>query len=79
MIQADSVFSGISTFGRLQYHPCLTSDAVKYDIAFIGKPTVSLHLSLSLPTHEAHPSTPALPTVLVHVSVHRESGKEVAD
>jgi len=35
--QADSVFSGISTFGRLPYHPCLASDSVKYDIAFIGK------------------------------------------
>ncbi|KXT17877.1 hypothetical protein AC579_5929 [Pseudocercospora musae] len=36
--QADSVFSGISTFGRIQYHPCLASDSVKYDIAFIGAP-----------------------------------------
>ncbi|KAF1345316.1 arginase family-domain-containing protein [Delphinella strobiligena] len=36
--QADSVFSGISTFGRIDYHPCLASDAVKYDIAFIGAP-----------------------------------------
>lgn len=35
--QADSVFSGISTFGRLPYFPCLASDAEKYDIAFIGK------------------------------------------
>lgn len=34
--QADSVFSGISTFGRLPYFPCLASDDVKYDIAFIG-------------------------------------------
>lgn len=36
--QADSVFSGISTFGRLQYHPCLASNRVKYDIAFLGAP-----------------------------------------
>ena len=35
-IKADSVFSGISTFGRLPYFPCLASDDVKYDIAFIG-------------------------------------------
>jgi agmatinase len=35
--QADSVFSGISTFGRIAYHPCLASDDVKYDIAFIGR------------------------------------------
>jgi agmatinase len=33
--QADSVFSGISTFGRLPYSPCLNTHA-KYDIAFIG-------------------------------------------
>ncbi|ETI20830.1 agmatinase [Cladophialophora carrionii CBS 160.54] len=36
--QADSVFSGISTFGRLPYFPCLSSDDEKYDIAFIGAP-----------------------------------------
>lgn len=36
--QADSVFSGISTFGRLPYFPCLASDTEKYDIAFIGAP-----------------------------------------
>lgn len=34
--KADSVFSGITTFGRLPYHPCLASDAEKYDIAFLG-------------------------------------------
>ncbi|PVI05721.1 Arginase/deacetylase [Periconia macrospinosa] len=36
--QADSVFSGISTFGRIKYHPCLSSHSVPYDIAFIGAP-----------------------------------------
>jgi len=36
VIKADSVFSGISTFGRLPYFPCLASDEEKYDIAFIG-------------------------------------------
>ncbi|KAK4507139.1 hypothetical protein PRZ48_000873 [Zasmidium cellare] len=36
--QANSVFSGISTFGRIQYSPCLATDSVKYDIAFIGAP-----------------------------------------
>lgn len=35
--KADSVFSGISTFGRLPYFPCLASDEEKYDIAFIGE------------------------------------------
>lgn len=34
--QADSVFSGISTFGRLQYQPCLVNKDIDYDIAFIG-------------------------------------------
>jgi hypothetical protein len=34
--QADSVFSGISTFGRLPYFPCLASDDEKFDIAFLG-------------------------------------------
>ncbi|KAK8054222.1 agmatinase 1 [Apiospora saccharicola] len=36
--QADSVFSGISTFGRLPYYPCLGAEDVEYDIAFIGAP-----------------------------------------
>ncbi|KAK2069632.1 hypothetical protein P8C59_004190 [Phyllachora maydis] len=36
--QADSVFSGISTFGRLPYHPCLTDGHASYDIALIGAP-----------------------------------------
>jgi hypothetical protein len=36
IVKADSVFSGISTFGRLPYYPCLASNDVKYDIAFIG-------------------------------------------
>lgn len=35
--QADSVFSGISTFGRLPYFPCLASDQEAFDIAFLGK------------------------------------------
>lgn len=36
--QADAVFSGISTFGRLPYWPCLADDSEKYDIAFLGAP-----------------------------------------
>ncbi|KAG8427882.1 hypothetical protein J3459_006289 [Metarhizium acridum] len=32
----DSVFSGISAFGRLPYEPCLENRDAKYDIAFIG-------------------------------------------
>ena len=34
--QANSVFSGISTFGRLPYAPCLSHKDINYDIAFIG-------------------------------------------
>lgn len=36
--QADSVFSGISTFGRLPYQNCLENSDASYDIAFIGAP-----------------------------------------
>jgi len=36
--QADSVFSGITTFGRLPYQPCLAMQDVQYDIAFLGAP-----------------------------------------
>jgi len=36
--QADSVFSGISTFGRLPYQNCLRETDATYDIAFIGAP-----------------------------------------
>ncbi len=36
-LQADSVFSGISTFGRLPYQPCLQNPDAIYDIAFIGE------------------------------------------
>lgn len=35
-VQADSVFSGISTFGRLPYVQCLSQSDVKFDLAFIG-------------------------------------------
>ncbi|KAI9774353.1 MAG: hypothetical protein M1840_004247 [Geoglossum simile] len=46
--QADSVFSGISTFGRLPYFPCLASDQEKYDIAFIGTFGPQLHIPFVL-------------------------------
>lgn len=62
--QADAVFSGISTFGRLPYFPCLASDDEKFDIAFLGSRYCSmakltqiltlclqaLHLTLALRT-----------------------------
>lgn len=44
-MQADSVFSGISTFGRLPYFPCLASDEERYDIAFLGECFLSCLLS----------------------------------
>ena len=48
ILQADSVFSGISTFGRLPYFPCLASDDEKFDIAFLGSrscPTLLRHMT----------------------------------
>jgi agmatinase len=36
--QADAVYSGITTFGRLPYFPCLASEEENFDIAFIGAP-----------------------------------------
>ncbi|KAL8628541.1 hypothetical protein Q9189_005774 [Teloschistes chrysophthalmus] len=47
--QADSVFSGISTFGRLPYFPCLASDQEKYDIAFIGSRKVRFSGGYNVP------------------------------
>ena len=40
--QADSVFSGIATFGRLPYTPCLANPDETYDVAFIGTALVWL-------------------------------------
>ena len=36
--QADSVFSGISTFGKIDYEKCLSDESISFDIAFIGAP-----------------------------------------
>ncbi|KAL1647325.1 hypothetical protein SLS58_002653 [Diplodia intermedia] len=47
--QADSVFSGISTFGRIQYSPCLSTEDVKYDIAFIGSRRVGFSGGYNVP------------------------------
>ncbi|KAK4987711.1 hypothetical protein LTR50_004459 [Elasticomyces elasticus] len=47
--QADSVFSGISTFGRINYSPCLASKDVKYDIAFIGSRKVRFSGGYNVP------------------------------
>ncbi|KAI9877225.1 MAG: hypothetical protein M1830_004483 [Pleopsidium flavum] len=47
--QADSVFSGISTFGRLPYFPCLANDDEKYDIAFIGSQKVRFSGGYNVP------------------------------
>lgn len=49
--QADSVFSGISTFGRINYSPCLSTDDVKYDIAFLGTCSSRRLLSKLLTDH----------------------------
>ncbi|KAL8649391.1 MAG: hypothetical protein Q9226_005593, partial [Calogaya cf. arnoldii] len=47
--QADSVFSGISTFGRLPYFPCLASDDEEFDIAFIGSRKVRFSGGYNVP------------------------------
>ncbi|GAB1215482.1 hypothetical protein ATERTT37_004672 [Aspergillus terreus] len=52
--QADSVFSGISTFGRLPYFPCLASEDEKYDIAFIGSRKLGFSGGYNVPL-EANP------------------------
>ncbi|KAI6712662.1 hypothetical protein JHW43_004793 [Diplocarpon mali] len=64
--KADSVFSGISTFGRLPYFPCLASDDVKYDIAFIGGDL------------QEHPSIPGPHTAQEHASARQEYAKVLA-
>lgn len=66
--QADSVFSGISTFGRIKYHPCLSSRDVKYDIAFIGTAHVAAKSSKHLTSLQAPRSTLAPHTALVLAS-----------
>lgn len=44
------MFSGISTFGRLPYFPCLASDDEKYDIAFLGMSFPRYELSMRIET-----------------------------
>ncbi|KAI9679570.1 MAG: hypothetical protein M1817_005592 [Caeruleum heppii] len=73
--QADSVFSGISTFGRLPYYPCLASHDIKFDIAFIGtRPFDSEHVK-RLTLIQGHRLIPAHPTGLARGSGRRASAK----
>ncbi|GAQ09811.1 putative agmatinase 1 [Aspergillus lentulus] len=68
--QADSVFSGISTFGRLPYFPCLSSEAEKYDIAFIGE-----FESVYWPFRKVL-TVQALPSILApHIDLVRDSAR----
>jgi hypothetical protein len=81
-LKADSVFSGISTFGRLPYFPCLASDEEKYDIAFIGMENEScvcntwrlirlqeLHLTRELRTDQVPALAPAALDKVLVVSI----------
>ncbi|MCJ1259119.1 hypothetical protein MMC24_006954 [Lignoscripta atroalba] len=70
--QADSVFSGISTFGRLPYFPCLASDEEKYDIAFIANGDLSqvLPLTLALLTAQELVSDQAASDKVLAVSIY---------
>lgn len=78
--QADSVFSGISTFGRLPYFPCLSSEAEKYDIAFVGEfDSVPMGLFCGvLTTVQALPLIPVHHTDLVQGSARVASDKVLA-
>ena len=81
------MFSGISTFGRLPYFPCLASNEEKYDIAFIGKSTALRDLQWLSRSREGHgrwltesiskvlPSIPAPLTGLEHDSAQVVFGK----
>ncbi|KAL8687745.1 MAG: hypothetical protein Q9218_006169 [Villophora microphyllina] len=57
--KADSVFSGISTFGRLPYFPCLASDQEKYDIAFIDTTTPTQSSRSNKVTISCSPARPS--------------------
>ncbi|GFF26415.1 LOW QUALITY PROTEIN: putative agmatinase 1 [Aspergillus udagawae] len=73
--QADSVFSGISTFGRLPYFPCLSSEAEKYDIAFIGE-----FLNLSIGSLVECSQSQGLPSILApHTDLVQDSARVVSD
>lgn len=79
------MFSGISTFGRLPYFPCLASDDVKYDIAFIGRSWSNLYLEqpikvpmLILINMQVHPSILELHTDQELASVPLGSVKVLA-
>lgn len=65
-LQADSIFSGISTFGRLPYHPCLKSK-VDFDIAFIGESQLEISKVTIANDSKVLPLTPAHRTVQVPV------------
>lgn len=73
--QADSVFSGIATFGRIPYRECFGRDKhEKFDIAILGAPfdtaTSYRYLIFVVPSNVS---------VLVRVSGRAGSVKEVVD
>jgi hypothetical protein len=76
--QADSVFSGISTFGRLPYFPCLSSESEKYDIAFIGEFDLSPGIFCRVLIVQALPSILVPHTDLVQDSARVASDKVLA-
>lgn len=77
-MQADSVFSGISTFGRIEYQPCLSNKDVHYDIAFIGSPAPKSTCFFSLMYTQALHLIPAPRTVPAPASAPAASGKVLA-
>ena len=73
------MFSGISTFGRIEYSPCLKDTKVNYDIAFIGAPfDTGVSGNQAIGGEEALTIRFRLRTVLVHAS-DRLVFEQVAD
>ena len=75
-LKADAIYSGISTFGRLPYAPCLKDKSIKYDLAFIGKKTSHESDTVTLPDQlQVLHSIQAQATGQALASVQTASGK----
>jgi hypothetical protein len=73
--QADSVFSGISTFGRLPYQNCLQNPDAIYDIAFIGENLLLPRMLITANKPQVPRLTRARRTARVLASAPRVSGR----
>lgn len=66
--QADAVFSGIATFARLPYFPCLAREDEKYDIAFLGR---SSYLALHPELDANYPPAAQAPRSILELRIDR--------